>query len=132
MPRPAPTYEDTPITSSASIPRKLREAGAALQKGRPDLALRDFSDLVNRALAEWIEKHYPGLIARVEKELQAEIAQQPAPQLAVAEAQSTYGPSVDELRRAEKLRRAKQNAAAKPSTRGVGARGAPTARTPRP
>jgi len=53
---------------------------------RPALMVRDFSDLVCRALAEYIERHHPGLIAVVEQELSATYEQKPLPMLqAVAE-----------------------------------------------
>jgi hypothetical protein len=69
MPRPKPSYAEEPIPGSVSISRKLRVAGARLKARRPVLALRDFSDLLSRALSDYLEAHYPGLIAEVDTEL---------------------------------------------------------------
>lgn len=69
MPRPKPPFELEPKPSSVSFPRYVKGAGETLIKGRPALMLRDFSDLVNRALAEYIERHHPGLLDEVRSAL---------------------------------------------------------------
>ncbi len=92
MPRPPPDFENTPITSSVSLARKLRVAGAQLQARQPALGIRDFSDLITRALSDYIERQYPGLIKEIDQLLR-QGATRPAPMAQmVSEAQGAYGP----------------------------------------
>lgn len=125
MPRPKPSHADEPVPGSVSLARKLRVAGARLKAARPALGLQDFSDLLTRALSDYLERHYPGFIAEVERELLAPAARLPAPAAmrAVAEDGASFGdpaasgPTVDEMIAGEVARRNR-----KKPIRGGGAR----------
>lgn len=71
MPRPKPEPEDLPIPRSVSFLFKHFVASRKFIAAKPELRLKDRSDLVNTAMAEYIERHYPGLIAKVAADIRA-------------------------------------------------------------
>lgn len=97
MARPKPKPEELPIPRSVSFINAILVASDrfVISPQGKKLRIRDRSDLANAALAEYIEKNYPGLIEQVAREIREGIATEGTLLFhAVAEPPGTYGAKV--------------------------------------
>lgn len=71
MPRPLPAPENKPERRTVSIRAKVSTAADSFRVApeHEKERIRDFSDLVERAIEEYVERRHPGLIAQCAKEI---------------------------------------------------------------
>jgi hypothetical protein len=99
VPRPKPAPENTPVRTTISLPRKLHALATRYAALHPEEDLRDFSDIVSKALVEYAARKHPGLLEQCIAEIRAEPTKSvplypdlPAKQLKAAEnKRSPYG-----------------------------------------
>lgn len=71
MAKPLPQPEDIPARSTWSLPLKVFASGEVFRRKHSKHTIRDFSDLLTRALEEYLNQHHNGLIEDTAKKLRA-------------------------------------------------------------
>ncbi len=100
MAKPKPTVDERKMRCTVSVANKLVGASETVRVDQPEQNLKDFSDVVSRALYQYLERLSPGVVAKTATNLRANYMPEERAPLKVAEPK----PAADALtRRASEL-----------------------------
>ncbi len=97
MAKPKPPVDERKMRCTVSVANKLVAASDTVRAEQPEQNLKDFSDVVSRALYQYLERLSTGVVARAAANLRTNYTSEERQALKVAEARPLHAPAAEKL-----------------------------------